>query len=122
MAPQLIFEFRQKQHILNCLSEARTHSIGLSAVPTDELISALDKTRLVMEAPVTHTRQLPLVIAAARRHVTNAERQTVAWIVGPDSISRQEMAHLVRVRLICAELLNLLSDALTGLKRSGGYA
>ncbi len=32
------------------------------------------------------------------------------------------MAHLVRVRLICAELLNLLSDVLTGLKRSGGYA
>ena len=56
--------------------------------------------------------QQALIISAARRQIDQAEKLTVALIIGDDPITGNQMSHLVRIRLICAELMNLLSAML----------
>jgi hypothetical protein len=59
---------------------------------------------------------LPLVLSATRRHVTAAEKHVVALIIGSQPVNSREMSTLVRIRLICAELLTRLAQHLDNLK------
>lgn len=108
--------FPKEQHVLNLLSEAVIHASTSGDRLKADVASALHKAREVLEAPVTAKSHLPLVLSAARRHVSSAEKHTVARIIGSEPVNSQEMASLVRLRLICAELLNILTHTLAELK------
>jgi hypothetical protein len=57
-----------------------------------------------------------LLLSSTNRRITRAEKQVVSWIIGDQRVNSNEMSHLVRVRLICAQILNLLSDELESIR------
>ena len=61
--------------------------------------------------------QQALIISAAKLKINQAEKQTIALIIGDDPITGNQMSHLVRIRLICVELLNLLSSMLEQIQK-----
>ncbi len=105
-------EITNREHLLVLIKEAlqRAALLGLpyESNLTPEFIQAQNTLETM---PVLNSQQV-LILAAARRRITQAERQTVALIIGDNPITGQQMSHLVRIRLICTELLNLLSSML----------
>lgn len=108
--------FPKEQHVLNLLNEAVARASTSGGHLQSDILSALDQARTALSAPVTIKSHLPLVLSAARRHVLTVEKHAVSRIIGPDSVSQHEMASLVRLRLICTELLNILAHTLAELK------
>jgi hypothetical protein len=83
---------------------------------TADIIAAVEKAKGALSAPATSNSHLSLVLSAARRHTQDIEKRVVALIIGDERISQREMSHLVRIRLLCAKLLNLFARALADLK------
>ncbi len=100
------------QHIHKLLDEALERASAIHRSFTADMVSAVQRAMTALSAPVTAKGHLALMLSAARRHVLDLEKRTVGLIIGDEPISQQEMAGLVRIRLICAELLTILADAL----------
>lgn len=102
----------KQERIFTLVDEAisQISTLGDSGVP--DIISVLEKTRQVLENPVRAERDIPLVLSAARWRVTNVEKYAVRRIVHDDKVDGRAMSILVRVRLICAEIIRILDRAL----------
>ncbi len=102
----------KEERILTLVDEAivQISTLGDSGVP--DIISILEKTRQVLASPVRAERDIPLVLSAARWRVANVEKYAVSRIVHDDKVDGRAMSILVRVRLICAEVIRILDHAL----------
>jgi hypothetical protein len=108
--------FPKEQYVLTLLNEVAAAASDLQRGFTADIVLAAHKAKDALSAPTTTAGHLSLVLSAARRHIQTIEKRVVALIIGDEPISQREMSHLVRIRLICTELLNILARALADLK------
>jgi hypothetical protein len=106
----------QLDHILSLLQEALRRLDRLGSPYQPELAPAFASVIHTMSAPVASANQRCLLIGAARSRVITVERRVVNGMIRDNSISSFQMPDLLRVRLICTELLNLFNDSLDELK------
>jgi hypothetical protein len=111
-----MMNFPKEQRALELLNQALVHVASLSQNDEANLVPALNKTRATLETRTGARHHLPLVLSAARRQVAQAEKFAVGRIIGDDPVNHKEMSSLVEIRLICAELVNLLTNALDDVK------
>ena len=111
-----MFEFPKQQRVSNLISEAETQVPYLNDSYNSGLNQAFDKIKTLLNSTPTALNQKAFMLGLARHQVLHAEKQAVSLMIGDESISVEEMSHLVRVRLICAELSNLLAQGLEELK------
>lgn len=105
-----------QQQVSALLNDVAGAAADLQRSFTADIISAVEKAKGAVSAPATSNSHLSLVLSAARRHTQDIEKRVVALIIGDERISQREMSHLVRIRLLCAKLLNLFARALADLK------
>jgi hypothetical protein len=111
-------EFPKQEYMLGLVHEAVTHLDQLGGHLETTLKPGFVQTRQSFETSVGGMSQWPLILTAASMRIRNMEKKIVAVIVGDDSITSQQMSHLVRLRVICAELLNKLAEIQEWIKRS----
>ncbi len=108
--------FPRKDHVLGLLLEAVWHSSQIGNPYWGSLMPDFEQAQHTLETLPDLKSQQALILSAARRSIVQAEKKTIALIIGDDPINGQQMSHLVRIRLICTELLNLLSEMLDRIK------
>ncbi len=101
----------KQENMLGLIDEAILQVSTLRGSGVPEIMSVLEKARHVLTSPVRADRDVPLVLAAARWRVADVEKYTVKRIVH-DEVDSPTLSILVRVRLICAQLLRILDGAL----------
>jgi hypothetical protein len=111
-------EFPKQEVVLGLVQEAMTRLGQLGGHLETTLKPGFVQTRQSFETSVGGMSQWPLILTAASLRIRNMEKKIVAVIVGDDSITSQQMSHLVRLRVICAELLNKLAEIQEGIKRT----
>jgi hypothetical protein len=102
-------EMPKINYLLGLIAEALQQSLLIGNPYTTRLTPDFIQAQETLESMPEQNSQLALILSAARRRITDAEKHTIALIVGDDPITGKQMSHLVRIRLICAELLNLLN-------------
>lgn len=110
--------FSKEQHVLTLIDEAIGHISALSEQSNSEIKSVLVKTRQVLQGSGVAQRSVPLVLASVRGRVKDVEKYTVARILHDNRVDGHVMSILVRVRLICAEVIRILDMALDNFRLS----
>jgi hypothetical protein len=107
-----VFEFPRQERITTLVHEAVARLPNLGNQYNDDLGQQFGKVQTLLDAAPSARNQKTFLLGLARHHIARAEETIVKQILGDGSISVDEMSHLVRVRLICTELMNLLAQSL----------
>lgn len=111
-----MFEFPKQERVSSLIIEAETQVPYLNNSYNSGLNQAFDKIKSLLNSTPKAINQKTFMLGLIRHQVLDAEKQAVSLLIGDESISVEEMSHLVRVRLICAELSKLLAQGLEELK------
>ena len=106
----------QLSHVQNLLQEAQHRLERLGSPYQLELAPAFAGVINTLSAPVASTNQRCLLLGAARSRVIFVEKRVINGMLHDNSIGSFQMPDMLRVRLICTELLNLFNDSLDELK------
>ncbi len=109
-------EFPKKDYVIGLIEEAVGQAAQLGEYK-NTLAPDFKQAQSILETLAELKSQQALLLAAARRMITQVEKKTIALIIGDDPITGQQMSHLVRIRVICTELIELLSTILERVKR-----
>ncbi|NIS80083.1 MAG: hypothetical protein GTO14_07715 [Anaerolineales bacterium] len=74
----------------------------------EQVVGLLMKVRRILDTPVEELNQILLLLSAATQHMKRVERIVLDGMRLDRWISLNEEAVLVRIRLICAEVIALL--------------
>jgi hypothetical protein len=110
--------FPKQSHALDLIQEAVGRAAQLGEPYECDLVEGFLKAKDTLGASAVASSQVALVLSAARMLITKVEKRTIALIIGDDPITGNQMSHLVRIRLICAELINLFTAVLENLKQT----
>ena len=105
---------------MGLIKEAVKRSSQMGSPYEGNLAPDFEQAQQTLETLPELKSQQALILSAASRLITRVEKKTIALIIGDDPITGQQMSHLVRIRLICAELLNLLTAMLERIRGSFG--
>ena len=111
-------EFRQFERVRLLVNEALDHLAKFGRQDELALIPVFMDAAEALQARSNNRSGTILLINATNRRIARAEKQTISWIIGDQNVNTDEMSHLVRLRLICAEILNLLNDGLEEIRRA----
>jgi hypothetical protein len=75
------------------------------------------RARNNLEIPVYRRDHQVLMLSVAQRCIEQAEKQTIAEIIGDDWVSSEELSHLARVRSICFQLKGILNESMQDTKK-----
>jgi hypothetical protein len=113
-----MFDFPKKERVVYLIQEAITSVSNLGKRQTLALEPELTKALQTLETSATARHHQALVLAAVRRHISQAEKRVVDLLVGDEPIYSYEMPDLVQIRILCAELISTLTYSLDQLKAS----
>jgi hypothetical protein len=113
-----MFDFPKKERVFALIQEAIESVSHLGKRQTTALEPELTKALQTLETSASARHHQALILAAVRRHISQAEKQVVAQLIGDEPIYSDEMPDLVRIRVICAELVAVLTYSLEQLKAS----
>ena len=113
-----MFDFPKKERVFTLIQEAIESMANLGKRQYAALAPELTKALQTLETTASARHQQALILAAVRRHISMAEKQVVAQLIGDEPIYSNEMPDLVRIRVICAELVTVLTYSLDQLKTS----
>jgi hypothetical protein len=113
--------FLNSENIFRLIDEAVDRSGKLGGPYDGDLTPGFLHAQETLKTTTDGKAQLTLLLAAARNWITQVEQRTIRLIIGDAPITGQQMSHLVRIRMICAELINLLSNLIERV-RSGPAA
>jgi hypothetical protein len=110
--------FINQQTVMRLIDEAVEHTRELGENYRGNLLPDFIRAQEALVSSSKLKSQLTLILSATRMAITQAEKKTIGLIIGDDPITGQQMSHLVRIRLICAELIGLLSNTLQRIKQA----
>jgi hypothetical protein len=111
-----LFDFPKQERVSSLVQEAVKRIPYLDDNYNANLTQEFSKVQSLLDTEPSASSQKALLLGLARHHIARAEKYTVRQIVDNGSINVDEMSHLVRVRLICAELSNLFAQSLADFK------
>ncbi len=101
-----------QENVLQLVREAVQRADQLGSPYKQDLIGGFEQVQETLKITTEVKSQLALIFSAARMLIEKVEKKTIRLIIGDAPITRQQMSHLVRIRVICAELINLLTGML----------
>ncbi|NIS82288.1 MAG: hypothetical protein GTO14_19250 [Anaerolineales bacterium] len=101
----------EEKRIIDLIEEARSNSSGLDPSREEHIRTCLDRVQSLLSTPAKMRNHVMLLLSAALLQIKKTERLSIEAMLGGERITQNEMAALVRIRLICAEVINILSDA-----------
>jgi hypothetical protein len=81
-----------------------------------ELAPAFAESLNVLQKPAAIPSQQLLLLSAVQRRIKFAEKTILNGILHGHAVTSSKMSDLVRIRLVCSELLNILNDVNLTLK------
>jgi hypothetical protein len=114
--------FPKQDNVLQLLNEAAARARQLGRPYNSGLLDGFVQAKDTLDSAPEKKNQLALLLSAARMLISKVEKEAIRLIIGDDPITSQEMSHLVRIRLICAELITLLTSSLDRIKGPLGSA
>ncbi len=114
--------FPNQEGVLRLIDEAVTQATLLGGPYNRDLVSGFVQAQTTLGTAAEARSQVALILSAARIGITKIEKKTIRLIIGDDPITGQQMSHLVRIRLICAELINLLTSTLDQIRQPAASA
>jgi hypothetical protein len=109
--------YLNQENVLRLIEQAVEHSRQLGGSYKSDLLSDFVQAQQALITSTNMKSHLALIVSAARMMIAQAEKKTVRLIIGDAPVTGQQMSHLVRIRLICAELISLLSNTLEWIKQ-----
>jgi hypothetical protein len=103
-------------HIIDLIEEALACLDRLGRQYELELAPAFVESMNALQTPSVVPSQQLLLLSAVRRRIKTAERTVVDGLINGQPVVSTKMSDLVRVRLVCTELLNTLNEANLTLK------
>jgi len=103
-------EWPRERQIRTLIARAREESHDLTVAEEPEMVTAFDRLVELLDTPVNGKQQLLLLLSAGQIAMQRAERLVLQAMRLDRWISQNEEAVLVRLRLICAEIMSLLTD------------
>jgi len=113
-------EIPKREYMLGLIEEAVRRAAQLGKTFESDLTPGFLQAQNSLVSFGDLKSQQTLVLSAARMLITRVEKKTIGLIIGDAPITGQQMSHLVRIRMICAELITLLSSILEWVKQSFG--
>jgi hypothetical protein len=113
-----MFDFPKKERVYNLIREAIETLSSVSKRRKTIFSTELSKALETLETSASARHHQALILAAVRRHIAAAEKLVVAQLIGDEPIYSEEMPHLVHLRILCAELVSVLTYSLEQLKAS----
>lgn len=108
----------REKEIRNLIDRARRESNDLTVEEEPEMLFSFDRLNQLLDTPVSGTQQLLLMISAGRLAMQRAEKLVLQAMRLDRWISRSEEAVLVHLRLICAEIIGILTTSSEDLRLS----
>jgi hypothetical protein len=109
-------ESNLQDRMINLIQEAIGRIASLGRQEEFALLPVFIDARNSLQGSFYNEKTQKLLLRAAAQRIVHAEKHTVSLIIGDVDISISEMSHLVRIRLICAEVINLLNQVLDELR------
>ncbi|MEN4040869.1 MAG: hypothetical protein ROW52_01280 [Anaerolineaceae bacterium] len=108
--------YKNQNTLMRLIAEAVEHVQKLGDSCCGSLLPDFIRVQNTLTAPSHLKAHLVLMLSATRMAITQIEKKTIALIIGDAPITGQQMSHLVRIRLICAELIGMLTNTLQWIK------
>jgi hypothetical protein len=109
--------YLNQENVLQLIDKAVEHSGQLGGSYKSDLLADFVRAQQALTTSANITSHLALIVSAARMMISQAEKKTIRLIIGDAPVTGQQMSHLVRIRVICAELISLLSNTLEWIKQ-----
>lgn len=93
------------------IREAKAKSDVIRINRFHDLTGSLSRVETILNTPIDRQSQIVLLLSAALQHMKSAERMVVSLIIGDEPFNIEDMGILVRIRLICSEVIGLLITA-----------
>ena len=110
-------EYPHFHKIRALLQEAIEHILSLGHLEEFALLPVFIEAETVVQTPPATRSANLLLLSATNLRIQRAEKQTITWIIGDRDISIREMSHLVRIRLICAQIGGIINQGLDDARR-----
>ena len=101
----------KEKEIRTLIERARLESSDLSVEEEPEVLTLFDRLSKLLDTPISETQQLMLMISAGLLVMQRAERLVLQAMRLDRWISHSEEAVLVHLRLICAEIIGILTNS-----------
>jgi len=102
-------EWPKEGQIRTLIARAKAESHELTVAEEPEMVTAFDRLVQLLDTPVSGKPQLLLLLSAGQLAMQRAELLVLQAMRLDRWISHNEEAVLVRLRLICAEIMGLLN-------------
>lgn len=110
--------FSDEKHVLTLIDEAIVQVSGLNGQGKVDILPVLERTRQVLANPVEAKRSVPLVLASLRGRVKDVEKYIARGMYRDNKADVNARSILIRVRVICAEVIRILDLALNDVRLS----
>jgi hypothetical protein len=105
-------DFNGKEHCIGLIQEAIRRDGQLGNPYKNNFAPDFAQAQEALETPAGPGSQTALILAAVRRRITHIEKNIIQLIISDKPITSNQMTHLVRLRLICTEVINMLTTML----------
>lgn len=106
----------KEYRIRELISEVRNKVSGLHNAYVGPILEMLERVVSALDTPASKRNQVVLLLSVATRHMKRVEGMVIEAILGKEWISQQDEAVFVRVRLLCYEIIALLTSASDNLR------
>lgn len=107
----------QLEHIIDLINEAVTCLGRLNNNYVLELAPVFVKSLDTLQTPAGSRYQQILLLFSVQRRISFAEEKVIGGLIHDSSVTFLQTSDMVRIRLICHELLINLMDAIESLKK-----
>jgi hypothetical protein len=111
-------ELSNQKQIMGLMNEALIAINCMGDRYQPKLAPVFLRARNNLELPINRRDHKVLMLSATQRCIEEAEKQTVAVIIGDDWVRSEQLSHFVRVRMICLKLKEKLSESMLATKKS----
>jgi hypothetical protein len=98
----------KEDRIRSLIGKAKSHSVDLKDGREKTVVEGLNKVHSILETNVEGRNQNLLLLSAALQHMRKVERFVLDAMRLDRWVTLNEEAILVRIRLICSEVITLL--------------
>jgi hypothetical protein len=101
----------KENRIRELITEVRSKVSLLNHAYVGPILEVLERVVSVLDTPASKRNQVMLLLSVATRHMKRAEALVIEAILGKEWLSQQDEAVFVRVRLLCYEIIGLMTTA-----------
>jgi hypothetical protein len=104
-------EWPKEKQIRTLIERAKHETLDLTVAEAHEMLGSFERLIQLLNTPAQGTQQLSLMLSAGIQLMRRTERLMLQAMRLDRWVTRSEEAALVHLRLICAEIIGIMTNA-----------